>query len=62
MALLMKHLIDRLTTRSVVILLLLFGSMSLAASDKTYRPLFSDLAKVGLGGYLGQLRPESKER
>lgn len=62
MAVLIKHLAERITTRSMVVLLLLGGSMALAATDTSYRPLFSDLAKVGLGGYLGQLRPESKER
>ncbi|MGF1481260.1 MAG: hypothetical protein ACFB4I_17550 [Cyanophyceae cyanobacterium] len=59
---LLTHIVKSLTTRSTVVLLLLLGSLYLAVTDTSFRPLFSDLAKVGLGGYLGQLRPESKER
>ncbi|MEN9216484.1 MAG: hypothetical protein Q6K90_04065 [Gloeomargarita sp. HHBFW_bins_162] len=34
------------------------GSLTLAVLDPSYRPFFADLAKVGLGGYLGQLIPQ----
>jgi hypothetical protein len=35
--------------------------MYLAIKHEEYRFQFADLAKVGLGGYLGQLIPREKE-
>ncbi|MGI2907201.1 hypothetical protein [Tolypothrix sp. VBCCA 56010] len=32
----------------------------LAIADRNFRPTFGDLAKIGIGGYLGQLLPEAK--
>jgi hypothetical protein len=44
--------------KSLLILTLTIGSLCLAILDKEYRPFFADLAKFGLGGYLGQLLPK----
>ncbi len=46
---------------SVVILLMVLGSFGLALCDEEFRPIFGDLAKVGVGGYLGRLLPELVE-
>lgn len=53
-------IIDRIDTRSIVIIGLLFGATTLAVMDEKFRPAYGDLAKIGLGGYLGQLLPEVK--
>lgn len=47
--------------RSVVVLLLVVGALALAVLDEKFRPTFGDLAKVGVGGYLGQLFPSKQE-
>jgi hypothetical protein len=44
--------------RSLVILTLTAGCLGLAVVDSAFRPTFADLAKIGLGGYLGQLVPK----
>jgi hypothetical protein len=49
---------QKLNVRSVVVLLLVVGSFALAVRDERLRPVFGDLAKVGVGGYLGQMLPE----
>ncbi|HEY9711322.1 MAG TPA: hypothetical protein V6D48_24140 [Oculatellaceae cyanobacterium] len=56
-----KEIYDRVSTRSVVILGLLIGATTLAIMDSSFRPAYGDLAKIGLGGYLAQLLPGSKE-
>ncbi|MDJ0734218.1 MAG: hypothetical protein QNJ47_09105 [Nostocaceae cyanobacterium] len=38
--------------------LMVLGSFGLALYDEEFRPIFGDLAKVGVGGYLGRLLPE----
>jgi hypothetical protein len=48
------------SVRSIVILVLLGGSVYLAVVDESYRSPFADLCKIGLGGYLGQLVPRGK--
>ncbi|MGL5872851.1 MAG: hypothetical protein ACRC2R_10870 [Xenococcaceae cyanobacterium] len=53
-------LINSFSVRSLVVLMLLGGSCYLAVVDESYRPQFADLAKIGLGGYLGQLLPRGK--
>ncbi|MDJ0797880.1 MAG: hypothetical protein QNJ51_13870 [Calothrix sp. MO_167.B12] len=45
--------------KTAIVLLLVVGTGLLAISDPKFRAVFGDLAKVGVGGYLGQLRPES---
>jgi hypothetical protein len=56
-----KEFLRHFSVRSIVILGLLGGSMYLAIKHEEYRSQFADLAKVGLGGYLGQLIPREKE-
>lgn len=58
----MPYLLQRFTTRSFVVLILVSGVLYLAIVDPSFRDVFGDLAKVGVGGYLGQLVPrENKE-
>jgi hypothetical protein len=57
----MKEFLRHFSVRSIVILALLGGSIYLAVQHEEYRPNFADLAKVGLGGYLGQLIPRERE-
>lgn len=52
---------SKLSVRSVVVLLLVLGALALAGIDEKFRPVFGDLAKVGVGGYLGQLLPGKRE-
>lgn len=52
-----KELIQRVTVRSIVIILLVTGMFILAFLDPQFRPAFADLAKVGIGGYFGQIVP-----
>lgn len=53
-----KNPLNRLTVRSIVILLLVIGCLAIAIIDISFRPTFGDIAKIGIGGYLGQLIPE----
>ena len=46
--------------RAAIVLLLVTGTGLLAISDTKFREVFGDLAKVAVGGYLGQLMPESR--
>jgi hypothetical protein len=57
----MKEFLNSFSVRSLVILSLLGGSIYLAVVDNSYRPAFSDLCKIGLGGYLGQLIPKERK-
>ena len=43
-----------------VVSILIGGSLTLAVIDKDYRSSFVDLAKVGVGGYIGLTIPKSK--
>ncbi|MDX2271074.1 MAG: hypothetical protein NW237_03880 [Cyanobacteriota bacterium] len=49
-------------TPLVLMVLLAGGSLAIAIVDPSFRPLFADLAKVGLGGYLGQLIPQMQRQ
>ncbi|NJM88751.1 MAG: hypothetical protein HC847_17895 [Hydrococcus sp. RU_2_2] len=49
------------SVRSLVVLVLISGSIWLAAIDPSYRARFADLAYFGVGGYFGQLVPRRKE-
>lgn len=49
--------IHNFSVRSIVVLLLVGGSIYLSIIDPEYRPFLADLSKIGLGGYLGQLMP-----
>ena len=53
----MNRLMQRFNTRSFVVLILVCGVLYLAIIDPPFRGVFGDLAKVGVGGYLGQLIP-----
>ncbi|GAX42439.1 hypothetical protein NIES4075_34400 [Tolypothrix sp. NIES-4075] len=55
-------MLSRITVRSVVVIILVIGALVLAIADHNFRPTFGDLAKVGVGGYLGQLLPEANKR
>lgn len=57
----MKYFLSRFSTRSLVVLVLVGGTLYLAITDPTFRDVFGDLAKIGIGGYLGQLVPREKE-
>lgn len=45
---------------AVIVVILVSGSLSLALIDKDSRSAFTDLAKVGVGGYIGLLIPRQK--
>lgn len=57
----MKSILERLKTRSVIVLLLVVGTFILAVQDENVRSAFGDLAKIGVGGYLAQLIPANKK-
>lgn len=46
-----------ITVRSVIVTALVVGTFALAVLDEQFRHIFGDIAKVGIGGYLGQLQP-----
>jgi len=56
----MEKFISRITVRSVVVVTLVFGAFGLAIADPNFRTSFADLAKVGIGGYLGQMMPQKE--
>lgn len=51
--------IQELSVRSLVVVMLVVGGFILAIADPEFRPNFADIAKFGIGGYLGQLLPQS---
>ena len=55
-------MLSKLTVQSVVVIILVIGALVLAIADHNFRPTFGDLAKVCVGGYLGQLLPEANKR
>ena len=55
-------MLSKLSVRSVVVIILVIGALVLAIADDNFRPTFGDLAKVGVGGYLGQMLPETSKR
>jgi hypothetical protein len=57
----MEKILTKITVRSVVVLVLVVGGFGLAIVDPSFRASFADLAKFGVGGYLGQMLPESKQ-
>ena len=48
----------KVSTQSVVAVILVVGCLALAWKDNGFRLSYFDLAKVGLGGYLGQSIPQ----
>lgn len=57
----MIRLLQRFNTRSLVVLILVGGVLYLAVVDRSFRNVFGDLAKIGIGGYLGQLVPRKND-
>lgn len=57
----MKSILERLKTRSIIVILLVIGTFILAVQDEKVRSAFGDLAKIGVGGYLAQLIPNHKQ-
>jgi hypothetical protein len=57
----MNNLFEKVNTRSLVILILVFGAVGLAVIDPSFRGAYGDLAKISLGGYLGQLLPQKRD-
>jgi hypothetical protein len=51
---------EKVNARSLIVLVIVIGAVAIALHDEKFRPIFGDLAKVAIGGYLGQLIPESK--
>ncbi|NJN13600.1 MAG: hypothetical protein HC836_24745 [Richelia sp. RM2_1_2] len=49
--------LQKLSVRSLVILVLVLSGAGLAAIDSNFRPVFGDIVKFGIGGYMGQLVP-----
>jgi len=58
----MARLLQRFNTRSLIVLILVCGVLYLALIDPSFREVFGDLAKVGVGGYLGQLVPREEKQ
>ncbi|MBD2771602.1 hypothetical protein [Iningainema tapete] len=54
------EILEKLSARSLIMVLLVVGSLGIAITDSTFRPAFGDLVKIGIGGYLGQLAPGGK--
>lgn len=52
--------LSKLSIRSIIVLLFVFGALVIAAIDPSFRPSYAHLADVAIGGYLGQLIPQSK--
>ena len=42
---------------ALIVILLVLGALTLAVIDESTRGAFTDLAKVGLGGYIALLKP-----
>lgn len=52
--------LSKLSTRSIIVLLFVIGALIIAAIDPSFRDSYARLADVALGGYLGQLVPQSR--
>lgn len=53
--------LSKLSIRSIIALLFVFGALVIAYIDPSFRDNYARLADVALGGYLGQLVPRSKD-
>jgi hypothetical protein len=42
---------------TLIVLILVLGSLAIAIIDPSFRPAFADLAKVAMAGYLGWMMP-----
>lgn len=54
------RILSKVSIRSFVVLLFVLGALIIAAIDPNFRPSYAHLADVAIGGYLGQLVPQSK--
>lgn len=54
------RMFSKLSIRSFIVLLFVLGALIIAAIDPSFRPSYAHLADVAIGGYLGQLVPQSK--
>lgn len=52
--------LSKLSIRSIIALLFVLGALVIAVIDPSFRDNYARLADVALGGYLGQLIPQSK--
>lgn len=52
--------ISKLSIRSIIALLFVLGALVIAIIDPSFRDNYARLADVALGGYLGQLIPQSR--
>lgn len=57
-----EKFIQRFSVRGTVVLFLVIGAFAIAIVDKESRSSFADIAKFGIGGYLGQLLPGSQNK
>jgi hypothetical protein len=46
---------------TLIVLILVLGSLAIAVIDPGFRPAFADLAKVAMAGYLGWMMPRSSK-
>lgn len=49
-----------INVRSIIVVALVLGTFVLAMRYESFMGIFGDIAKVGIGGYLGQLQPGQK--
>lgn len=56
----MKQRVPTEEVLAMIVMILVCGSLSLALIDKDSRSAFADLAKVGVGGYIGLRMPRNK--
>lgn len=45
---------------TLIVLILVLGSLTIAIMDPSFRPAFADLAKVVIAGYLGWMMPRTQ--
>jgi hypothetical protein len=58
----MKHNNFKDLVLASIVSTLVLGSLALAIIDENYRSTFVDLAKVGVGGYIGLMIPKSQSK
>jgi hypothetical protein len=56
-----KNLIERINTRSVVILSLVFSASVIAIKDPPFRSVYANLCSTAIGGYLGLTYPKKEK-
>lgn len=56
-----KNIIERINTRSVVILSLVFSASIIAIKDPPFRSVYANLCATAIGGYLGLTYPKKEK-